>query len=302
MKKIILFILIALTFDPIFGQQNAMFSQYMFNGVAINPAYAGSSGVTSLTALHRNQWLTIKGSPKTSTLTMDAPLLKERLGLAVSIYNDKIGVTNNWGIYTCYAYRIRFKKSTLAMGLQMGINRFVADFQSLDLAQTSDAEFAENIKNVSPNFGAGIYYHSQKFYAGFSVPQLVKDNLFNKDNISTFKQSKHFFVTTGYVFDLNHDYKLRPSILVKIVDNAPIEWDMNLLLWMFNTLGIGVSYRTGDSFDVLAEVRLNQQISIGYAYDYTVTDLGKYTPGTHEIMLRYNFSYIKSRILTPRYF
>jgi type IX secretion system PorP/SprF family membrane protein len=304
--KTIITIIILTISCHLMAQQNPMFTQYMYNEQSINPAYSGTSNVLSVTALYRNQWVNIEGAPKTQTLSMDTPIKDKKIGLGLAIYNDKIGVTNNFGAYTCYSYRIKIKEGTLSMGLQVGLNQFKADLKSLKLGDQSpvDQAFANNVRTLSPNFGTGIYYRTNRFYAGFSIPQIVKNNLFKNslDNAEQFKQAVHLFLTTGYVFDVNYDIKIKPAVFVKYVKGAPVEMDLSSNVWFYDLFSVGLSYRTNDSFDAMLEVQVAKSIRLGYAYDYTLSKLNQVTVGSHEIMVRYEFNFSKAKILSPRYF
>ncbi len=275
----------------------------MFNGLAINPAYAGSREIISATGLFRKQWVGIKGAPTTQTYTIDAPVSEEKVGLGLTIYNDKIGVSNNLGAYFSYAYRFKIAKGNLAFGLQAGVNQFKATYSTVTYTEQSsvDGAFVENVNQISPNFGSGVYYNTDRFYLGASVPRLLDVKITNGGTSATIIQTRHYFFTTGYVFDLNPDIKVKPSILFKMVKGAPMQLDLNANFWFFDALAVGASYRSGDSFDVLLELQLNRQIRIGYAYDFTTSELRKYNSGSHEIMLRYELGFTKSKMITPRY-
>jgi type IX secretion system PorP/SprF family membrane protein len=288
-----------------FGQQDAMYSQYMFNQLLINPAYAGNHEVISANLLFRDQWVGIDGAPVTETFSVDAPLHKNKVGVGLSVYNDKIGITKNTGAYFHYAFRIKFRKSMLALGLQAGISNLRATYDQVSYSQDNsmyDYAFSQSLSEIFPNFGAGLFYNTENFYFGFSVPYLLKKSLFQQSNIQGYRQAQHYFLSSGYVFKLNQNLVLKPSLLLKYVDGAPLELDLNANMWFYGLLGIGASYRTGDSFDALLELQLNNQLRLGYAYDYSLTDLQKYNYGSHELMLKYEFSFKKSRIITPRYF
>ncbi|SFN02998.1 type IX secretion system membrane protein, PorP/SprF family [Chitinophaga sp. YR627] len=289
------------------AQQDAMYSQYMFNMMGVNPAYAGSRGVLSATALYRRQWVGIDGAPETSTFAFDMATRDNKVGLGIQAFNDKIGIMRTTGFYATYAYRIRFEnEGSLAIGLQGGLSNFKADLTKVDLIDEDDQAFVQNINVLLPCFGAGIYYNTDRFYAGFSIPNLVKSYL-RKDAVYyradvVAKKYMHFFFIAGYVFDLNEDLKLKPSTLVKAVRGAPVQVDINANLWIRDVISVGASYRTGDAICGLAEVQINDQFRLGYAYDHTVSKLVKYNQGTHEIMLRYEFGWEKGRVLSPRYF
>lgn len=288
------------------AQQDAMYTQYMFNTLAINPAYAGSRNVTSATALFRNQWTGIVGAPKTGTLTIDAPILDKRLGVGLQLFTDKLGVTQTTGAVLSAAYRIRLNEGTLAFGLQGNINQFRADYSSVNLnSNTYDPAFAFNINKTLFNFGTGVYYNSDRFFVGLSVQDLVKNRLTDyTTNNSDFRQTQamHLFLSSGYVFDLDDDFKFKPSFLIKGVKGAPIEADINATLWIKDVVGIGAQYRTSADVAGLIEIQATPQIRIGYSYDYSTTALRFSNSGSHEIMLRYEFGFSSGKILSPRYF
>jgi type IX secretion system PorP/SprF family membrane protein len=288
------------------AQQDVQFTQYMFNGLAINPAYAGSRDVFSVTGLFRTQWTGIEGAPVTQTLSGHLPIVKDRIGLGLTLVNDKIGITNNFSMIGSYAFRIRFNTGVLAMGIQAAITQFRANFTDVRFSidpTSSDPAFDQDINKTLPNFGTGLYYYTDRFYAGLSVPQLINWDL-SDGNISSARQSRHIFATAGYVFDVSPTVKIRPSLLAKYVSGAPFSVDVNANVWLFDRFALGASYRVGDAVNVLAEARISNNISVGYAYDLTLTELRKYNSGSHEIMLRVEFGVgkDKTKILTPRYF
>ncbi len=284
------------------AQQDAMYTQYMFNPLALNPAFAGSRNVVSATALYRNQWSGIKGAPETTTFTIDAPINDKKIGLGLQVFNDKLGITNTTGIVASGAYRIRMDKGTLSFGLQGSLANFRANYQNVALDQTgtnTDMAFQDNVNKTMFNIGTGIYYNSDKFYVGLSAPQLVPGKL---ASTPLSKQEIHLFLTAGVVFNLNDDFKLKPSILIKEVKGAPIEGDLNAMFWIKDVVGIGAQYRTNADVSGLLEVQATPQIRIGYAYDHSITTLQTFNSGSHEIMLRYEFGYVKNKFISPRFF
>jgi type IX secretion system PorP/SprF family membrane protein len=289
------------------GQQDAMYTQYMFNMMGVNPAYAGSRGILSATAMYRRQWVGVEGAPETSAISFDMATRDNKIGIGIQAFNDRIGITRNSGFYATYAYRIRFEeKGSLAIGLQGGISNYKADLTKVDLIDDGDVAFSQNINVILPTFGAGVYYNTDRFYAGFSIPNLVKSYL-RKDQIYytadvIAKKYMHFFFIAGYVFDLDEDFKLKPSTLVKMVRGAPVQVDINTNLWIKDVVGVGASYRTGDAVSGLLELQITNQLRLGYAYDQTISRLVKYNQGTHEIMLRFEFGWEKGKVLSPRYF
>ncbi|MDA9555720.1 type IX secretion system membrane protein PorP/SprF [Pelobium sp.] len=290
------------------AQQNAMYTQYMFNSLAINPAYAGSRNVISATALYRNQWTGIDGAPKTTTFTIDAPINENRIGLGLQVFNDKLGITNTTGAVVSAAYRIRMDEATLSFGVQGGISNFKADFRSVSLDEngtSTDPAFQENVNALQFNVGTGVYYNTDKFYFGVSVPTLVPNRLSKGSTAITnnpSKQEMHFFISAGYVFDVGNDFKFKPSFLVKGVKGAPIEGDINATFWIKDIIGLGAQYRTNADVAGLLEFQINPQIRLGYSYDYSTTKLANFNNGSHEFMLRYEFGFEKNKVVSPRYF
>jgi type IX secretion system PorP/SprF family membrane protein len=296
-----------------FGQQDPMYSQYMFNMLAVNPAYAGSRDVLSATVLYRNQWVGIKGAPNTITFSADMPIKNERIGLGINVTDDRLGVMHNSLLSISYAYRIRLtSKGTLAFGLQATANQYKADYGSVDPTQNTttspDQSFSGSVAQIFPNVGFGIYYTTDRFYVGGSAPKLIKNSLSDyydpSINFSNFanRENRHFFIMAGYVIPLNDKFKLKPSVLLKAVHGAPLELDVNANLWIHDLISVGLSYRTGDSIDGLFEFQVSPQFRFGYAYDMTLTNLGRYNSGSHELMIRYEFGFDRSKILSPRYF
>lgn len=307
MKKIkLLFTLLVLGQVSVFAQQDGLFSQYMFNTMLINPAYTGSRDVLSLNALYRKQWVNVPGAPETATFSADSPLKNEKMGVGLTVYNDRIGVTNSTGIYGNYAYRIQLSNnSTLSMGASVGLTYYKADLASVKYTDdnTYDNAFGSNVQKWMPNIGLGLFYNTDKFYAGLSMPHVLNNQLDNDPGLTS-RQSRHAYLLAGYVFELNHKFKLRPSALLKYVSGAPIQLDLNANLWMYDLVAFGISYRSLDAPLFMIEVQATEQLRLGYAFDYSLSlkpesNLGR---TTHEIMLRYEFGYDKSKIVTPRYF
>lgn len=290
------------------AQQNPMYSQYMFNTMAINPAYAGSRNVVSATALHRNQWSGMAGAPKTTTLTIDAPFRNKRVGLGLQLINDQLGISKTTGAVLSYAYRLRMDKGSLAFGVQGSGVQYRADYTSVDLGNGGayDPAFAENVNKMLFNFGTGVYYNSDKFYIGLSAQDLLNTRIteYEAPNDSTGGSFKnlHLFFATGYVFALDETFKLKPSVLVKGVKGAPVEADINAMLWINDVIAVGAQYRTSADVAGILEIQATPQIRIGYSYDYSVTPLRNFNSGSHEIMLRYEFGFERGKILSPRYF
>ncbi|WP_407430972.1 type IX secretion system membrane protein PorP/SprF [Arcticibacter sp.] len=311
MKINITIILVTLMLAISFGsmaQQNAMYSQYMFNTMAVNPAYAGSRNVVSATALHRNQWSGMEGAPKTTTLTIDAPVRNKRVGLGLQLINDQLGISKTTGAVLSYAYRIRMDKGSLAFGVQGSGVQYRADYTGVDLGSGGayDPAFAENVNKMLFNFGTGVYYNSDKFYIGLSAQDLLNTRITEyeapDDAAGGSFKNLHLFFAAGYVFALDETFKLKPSVLVKGVKGAPVEADINAMLWVNDIIAVGGQYRTSADVAGILEIQATPQIRIGYSYDYSITRLRNFNSGSHEIMLRYEFGFERGKILSPRYF
>lgn len=284
------------------AQQDPLYSQYMFNMLGINPAYAGSREVLSVSGMARRQWVGIKGAPVSKVLMGDFAVYDKKVGLGLQLFNDEIGIMKTTGLTASFAYRIRFKKSVLAMGLQGGFTVFKANYTTVDLGGDPDMAFANNVSEFKPTIGAGLFYNTEKFYVGFSAPHLLHYRSYNstENQNTSIYQNNHWLLTSGYVFNLTSDVALKPSVLLRMVSGAPITADFNANLWFYNTVSIGLSYRTSKMMVGMLEFQLNKQLRFGYAYDWTLSQLNN--RGSHEIMLRYEFGFEKKRMVSPRYF
>lgn len=310
MKKLTRLLLtwaILLASNSVMAQQDPMFTQYMFNTLAINPAYAGSRNVVSATALVRSQWTGIEGAPKTGTFTIDAPIMDKRFGIGLQLLTDKLGVTQTNAAAVSLAYRVRLDEGSLSFGLQGNVSQYRANLTSVALGSEStyDPAFAYNVNKTLFNFGTGAYYNTDRFYLGLSAQDLVPNRLSepsaNGDRLAG-KQALHVFLSSGYVFPIAEDLNLKPSFLLKYVHGSPIEGDINGTLWIKDAIGIGVQYRTSADVAGLLEIQASPQIRIGYSYDKSITKLQNFNSGSHEIMLRYEFGFERGKIISPRYF
>jgi type IX secretion system PorP/SprF family membrane protein len=310
MKRIVLIAVCLCSVNTLFAQYEPMFTQYSFNEMFINPAYSGSHDALSVSALYRNQWVNIEGAPVTKTFTAHAPFANNKVGLGLTVYNDAIGVTNQSGAYFNYAYRIKMEESVLALGILGGVDGIQERLLDVRTTEGSDRQFAANTSMLlAPNFGTGLYFSNKDFYLSLSVPRLLQNKLVMNQNLqaervtSNFNmEDLHYFMATGYVFTVNPLFKIKPSVMVKTVVNAPIEYDANLAFFMNNVLWLGAGYRSGDALNALIAVHPLPQLRIGYSYDYNLSTLRKYNAGSHEISVNYMFNYYKKRITSPRYF
>ncbi|MES2568126.1 MAG: type IX secretion system membrane protein PorP/SprF [Bacteroidota bacterium] len=292
------------------AQQDPMYTHYMYNTLMVNPAYAGSREALTVTGLHRSQWVNFKGAPVVQSLTMHSPLVNEHIGVGLSVLNDKIGPTNRTSIFADFAYRMNLtKKSKLSLGLSGGANIFQANLNSLELDQQNDPSFQNNISNRAvPNFGFGIYYSRERFYAGISAPGLIQNNYSKVSQVGGTTligtEQRHYFFIAGGVINLGDNLAFKPTTLVKATPGAPMQADVTASFVIMKKLTLGAMYRTGDAFGGLIGVNLTDQLHVGYSYDWSYgLKTGRYNQGSHEIMLRYDFIFnSKKQIRTPRHF
>lgn len=305
MKKIIVIIAVILLSVSAKAQQDPQYTQYMYNMNVINPAYAGSNNALSLNFLGRTQWVGIEGAPRTLTMGINAPIGRN-VGLGLSVIVDEIGPVQEQNLYGDFAYTLRVsEQGKLALGLKAGATFFNICLPCLNTVDPNDQALVDqNANKVLPNFGVGAFYHTEKFYAGLSVPNLLETLHFDKKGgqISRASETKHYFVTTGYVFDLENDIKLKPSMMLKGAEGSPLSIDFSGNVLFNDTFEFGLSYRLTESVSALVNVRASKSFRIGYAYDHTLSNLGGFNSGSHEIFLLYNFDYEIDKIKSPRFF
>lgn len=309
-KKMTLVLVSALGSLTSHAQQDPMYTHYMDNTLVINPGYAGSRDALTITALHRSQWVDFKGAPITQTIMFHTPLRNEHLGVGLSVFNDKIGVSNKTSLVADFAYRMNLtKKSKLAFGLSAGANIFRSNLGSLQLDQQTDPAFQTNISNhITPNIGFGAYYSRERFYAGISTPNLLENKLAEvkqTDGSSLIsREQRHYFLIAGALFNITDDLAFKPTTLVKVTAAAPVQVDLTASFIIMKKLSLGVMYRTGDAVGGLVGFNITDQFHIGYSYDWSYgLKTAKYNKGSHEIMLRYDFIFAsKKQIHTPRNF
>ena len=291
-----------------YAQQQPMFTQYMFNGLVINPAYAGSQETFTATAVMRKQWAGMEGAPETQTFSAHSPLDDLRstkrpgspVSFGVTVFRDQIAITGNIGLLTSYAYRIRFlNQSSLSFGLQGGISQYSVRYSELDL---NDPSFAiGDVKEWQPEFGAGAYYQANRFYSGISVPQMLRPRSF--ETITGFALDPHLFFTAGYVFDVSTTIKVKPSILVKNYKGRVGQIDVNCNVFLNALLNLGLSWRSRESISALFQFQINPKFAFGYAYDHPYGgDFARLSNGSHEMMLNYRVPKKKIRTINPRFF
>ena len=307
LKRILILLAANLMLLPLFAQQEAMYTHYMYNTLGVNPAYAGSRDALTITGLHRSQWVGFEGAPVTQTFTAHSPVLGDAVNLGLSFINDKIGPVRTSALYVDYAFRFNLtEKSKLAFGLKVGFNNYSSNLSELELSQADNA-FAQIASEFSPNVGFGVYYNTERFYAGVSTPKLFENNYLYTEtttgsNLS--EEARHYYVILGGLIHTTKDIDFKPTTFVKIVDNAPIEADFTGSFIFYEKFSLGAMFRTGDALGLLLGFNITEQLGIGYSFDWSyVNTTSKYNDGSHEIMLMYDFIYKnKRRIRSPRYF
>lgn len=285
------------------AQQDPHFTQYFDNMLFINPAYAGSRGMLNMTALHREQWVGFDGRPRSTTFSIHSPLPYESIGLGMTLVNDKIGPMNQTMFYGDFSYTVKFKGKggKLAFGVKGGINLINIGKEGLNTNTPDDPKLLQSIRNnVNPNFGAGIYYHLPYFFIGVSSPKILEQSY---DELSTTNlERRHYFGTIGGVITLNEQWKLRPSSLVKITENAPLSADFTLAAIYAERFWFGANYRLNAALGGFVQVLVSPQFRLGVAGDFGLQKLRNYNHGSFEVMLSYDFVFKKSGIRSPRYF
>ena len=285
-----------------FAQQDAQFTQYMYNTININPAYAGSRGALSIFALHRTQWVGLDGAPVTNAVSVNTPLNGSNLGLGVSVINDKIGPTTENTISADLSYTVPTSEIfKLSFGVKATANFFNLDVNRLNPVD-DDPSLHDFNNKFTPNIGAGVYLHSDKAYIGFSVPNFIESKRYDDNEVAIFKEKINYYLIAGYVFDLNNSIKFKPAVLAKIVEGAPLQVDVSGNFMFNDKFVVGIAYRWSAAVSAMVGFQVSNGMYIGYGYDYETTNLNNYNSGSHEIFLRYEIFKNNGKIITPRFF
>ncbi len=305
MKTKILFLALLLA-TGVFAQQDAQYTQYMYNTLNVNPAYTGTRGVMSIFALHRTQWVGLDGAPVTNTASISSPIENSKFGIGLSIINDRIGIADENNIAGDVAYTIQTSADyKLSFGLKLTANLLSADFGRLRYVNEADRLYYQQFtlsNKFSGNIGAGIYYFSDKMYFGLSVPQFLETKHYD-DNLSTVASERmHYYFIAGRVFDLSDNVKLKPSIMTKLVSGAPLQVDLSANFMINEKFHIGGAYRWSAALSAMVGFQINPSWFIGYGYDRETTNLSHYNSGSHEIFLRYELFKNYDKIISPRFF
>lgn len=286
-----------------YAQQDAQYTQYMYNTVNVNPAYAGSRGALSFFALHRTQWVGLDGAPISNTISVNTPFNNSKLGLGVSIVNDEIGPSTSNSIAADISYTIMLSESLkLSFGIKGTANIFSIDINKLNPSDQTDPEFQNFENDFSPNIGAGIYLHSDKAYVGFSVPTVIETDAYNDNDVAIYKEKINYYLMGGYVFDLSPSIKFKPAFMTKMVEGSPLQLDISANFMFIDKVTAGLAYRWSAAMSAMVGFQVSDSFYVGYAYDFETTELNNYNSGSHEIFLRYEIFKKNSKMLTPRFF
>ena len=287
-----------------FAQQDSQYTNYMYNTINVNPAYAGSRGVMSIFGMHRTQWVGLDGAPVTNVASINTPINNSKLGMGISFVNDRIGPSDENAISADISYTIQTSETyKLSFGVKGTANLLNVDYTKLKIYDLTDPQFQNNIDNkFSPNIGAGIYFHSDKLYAGLSVPNFLETEHFDDNVAATAKERMHYYLIGGYVFDLSDNIKFKPAFLTKLVTGAPLQLDLTANFMFNEKFVLGAAWRWDAAVSGLAGFQVNENWMIGYAYDAETTKLANYNSGSHEIFLRYEFKGKTEKVVSPRFF
>lgn len=292
------------------AQQDPQYTQYMYNTVNINPAYAGSRGAMSIFGLHRTQWVGLDRAPVTNTLSVNTPIKNSKLGLGVSLINDRLGIMDENTLSVDVSYTLDFggrENHKLSFGIKGSANLLSLDYELLKRFHPDDANLTGQINNeFTPNFGAGVYYHSDHAYLGLSVPNFLTTDRYNDNDRNTsysmMRQKMHFHVIGGYVFDVNPSLKFKPAFLIKAVEGAPIQVDLTGNFMLYDKFTLGGAYRLDAAWSALVGFQITDELFMGYTYDSDIKALKNYNHGSHEIFVRFDLFHRNKRMNSPRFF
>ncbi len=312
----ILFFLVGLFWTVVLGaQQEAQYTQFMFNKLAFNPAYAGNAGFPCFSVLHRSQWVGLEGAPVSQVLNFHTPLKNEPVGIGMTILHDRVGPASKWSYQLKYSYRIPVANGKLSIGLQGTLKRYRVDFSATNAIQQGDVLLLDDpASKIFPNFGVGFYYQNNKFFLGASLPNILGADLsFSKETeyrTDFSQETPHFYFMGGLILNSESIAKFKPSILVKYTQHAPVTIDLNTMVILYDKFWIGASYRMGgdlgasigESIDAIIQIQLSRSLRAGFAYDFSLSKLRDYNSGTYEFMLDYCIKKNDQVLTNPRFF
>jgi type IX secretion system PorP/SprF family membrane protein len=303
MKTKLFSIVIMFTAIAGFAQQDAQYTQYMYNTINVNPAYAGSRGALSFFAQNRTQWVGLDGAPITNTISVNTPFNNTKLGAGLSIVNDEIGPSTSNSISADLSYTIPVSESfRLSFGIKGTVNLFNIDVNKLNPGDQTDPQFQNFDNEISPNIGAGLYLHSDKAYVGFSIPTFLETDAYNDNDVAIYKEKINYYLIGGYIFELSPSAKFKPAFMTKLVEGSPLQVDVSANFMFIDKLTLGVAYRWSAAVTAMAGFQISDAFYVGYSYDFETTALENYNSGSHEFFLRYEIFTKNSRMVTPRFF
>lgn len=303
MRTKILFIALLLTSIVGFSQQDAQYTQYMYNTINVNPAYAGSRGVMSIFGLHRTQWVGLDGAPTTNAFSINTPIDNTNLGLGLSFVNDKIGPTVENTISADISYTIQTSETyKLSFGVKATANLFSLDVNKLNPQNVNDPLLQNLSSDFSPNVGAGVYLHSDKLYLGASVPNFFETKRYSDNDVAIYKERFNMYFIGGYVFDLSPNLKFKPAFLTKVIEGAPLQVDLSGNFLINEKFVLGAAWRWSAAASLMAGFQVSDGLYIGYGYDLETTKLRNYNSGSHEVFLRFELFKRQDKMVSPRFF
>jgi type IX secretion system PorP/SprF family membrane protein len=304
MRTKFLFIALMFTGFAAVAQQDAQYTQYMYNTINVNPAYAGSRGVMSIFGLHRTQWVGLDGAPTTNAFSINTPINNSNIGMGLSFVNDKIGPTNENAISADVSYTVQTSETfKLSFGVKGTANLFNLDVSKLTPQDGGDVLLLTNIDNqVTPNVGAGVYFHSDKMYVGLSVPNFFETKRYNDNDIALNAERMNFYLIAGYVFDVNYNLKFKPALLTKAVEGAPLQVDVSANFLYNDKFMLGAAWRWDAAVSAMAGFQVTDGLFIGYGYDHETTRLRRFNSGSHEVFIRFELFTKQNKIVSPRFF
>ena len=304
MKKLSLLVLFSclLLAGTTSAQQDPQYTQYMYNMNVVNPAYAGLKETLSMTALYRKQWSGLEGAPETITFSGHSPV-SDKVGLGLSAIKDELGPVKETNVYVDFSYTLQMSESlNLALGIKAGATFHDVGLVDLELQDPNDPFFSQDINNTYPNVGAGAFFYGDNFYVGLSVPNFLNSVHLDENGLKYGSEVMHYFATAGYVFQVNDNFKLKPSTMVKSAFDAPLSFDVNLNALFYEKFEIGASYRLEDSFSGLVGFQVAPFLRVGYAYDHVTSELNAVTNASHEVIITFDLLFKQKSLRSPRYF
>ena len=303
--RIITALLALVSFTSAHAQQDPQYTNYMYNTININPAYAGSRGALSIFGLHRSQWVGLEGAPTTNSFSVNTPIADSKVGLGVSFVNDALGVMdeNTLSVDFSYTLDLNNRGSKLSFGLKGSANLLNVAYSDLNKYNPNDPQILNDVSNeFTPNIGAGIYWHTEKSYVGFSVPSFLESTRYNNYIQSTMQQKMHYYLMGGHVFEINPTLKFKPAFLLKAVEGAPLQADITGNFLIHDKFTIGGAYRWDAAWSALVGFQVTDGMFIGYSYDSDIKALRNYNNGSHEVFLRFELFNKYRRVNSPRFF